>query len=303
MGKILGVGIMLMLLISLTSYALAESAESSTQEEIEIMDDQIGAHIRLLQLEKAITKNMIKGEEVISVLKEAEYNTSVLEAITAELELVKGEVQSADPNSTDAVHIFTDLKNDSIWLTKDFRDTLKEMLDNETIEALRERIRAMVCEQAQNLTDKIRNQIRQFNRNQLYRIYGFFGEANYSSVNEYQNGNITMAQVKQQINKMVNEMTKEKRYQVFSELKENRIRNRIQARVCVENATENFQERKQERLTNRLNNTQNSQNIDDNQVVAEMERRMMNRLNEIKGGNNNDNGNGNGGPSGGQGKQ
>ena len=68
---------------------------------------------------------------------------------------------------SDAVQIFTDLKNDSIELTKEFRDTLREMLDDETIEGLRERIREMVCERVQNLSEMIRNRIRQHNRNRL----------------------------------------------------------------------------------------------------------------------------------------
>ena len=284
MGKILGVGIVLML-VALTPLTLAEDVESSKQEETEIMGDQIGASIRLLQLEKAITKNIIKGEEVISFLKELEYNTSVLEAIIAELELVKEEVLAADPNSTDAVQIFTDLKNDSIELTKEFRDTLRDMLDDETIEGLRERVREMVCERVQNLSDMIRNRIRQYNRNRLCNIYGLFGENNCSLLDNYQNGTATMEQIRYELNNMISAMTDVEKYQIYSELKENNIRQRIQARVYVENATESFQERKEERIINRLNNVQNSENIEDNQVMAEMEQRMMNRLNEMTGGN------------------
>jgi len=282
----------LLLAASVVPLALADEAgdiqqdeveiDAETQDEVEIMNYQFGAEVRLLQLEKSITKNILKGEEVVSVLKGAEYNTTELEAILAELELLKEEVQSADPNSTDAVQIFVDLKSDAIELTKDFRETSKDLLDEGTLEELRERIREMVCEQVQNLSQQIRNRIRQFNRNQLHRIYEALGETNSSLINEYQNGNATKEQVKQQISKKVNEMTKEKRYQIFSELKEGKIRERIQARMCVENVTQNFQERKGVRLTNRLHNAQNAQNID-NQVRAEMENRITQRLNKNNG--------------------
>ena len=301
MKKILNIVIVLVLVASLMPLALADEAEDTqeeieadaeTQEELEIMGDQTGAYIRLLQLEKAITKNIIKGEEVISVLKEAEYNTTELEAILAELEFLKEEVQSADPNSTDAVQIFVDLKSDAVELTKEFREALNELLDEQTIESLRERIREMVCEQVQNLSTKIQNQIRQFNINQLHRIYGVFGETNNSLLSEYQNGSLTKDQVKQQISKIVNNVTKERKYQIFSELKEYKIRNRIQSRVCIENATENFQERKEERITNRIHN---SQNVDDDQVRAEMEQRMRNRLNNMNPDGSGGNGNGSGG--------
>ena len=288
MKKILGITMVLLLAASMVPLALADEAEDTQQDEVKIMNDQLGAQIRLLQLEKAIAKNILKGEEVVSVLKESEYDTTELEAILAELELLKGEVQSADPNSTNATQIFVDLKSDAVELTKDFKEALKELLEEKTIEELRERIREMVCEQVQNLSQQIQNRIRQFNRNQLHKIYEIIEETDSSLIDEYQNGNVTREQVKQQISKKINEMTKEKRYQVFSELKEGSIRERIQARVCVEDAAENFYERKEVRLTNRL---RSAQNIDDDQIRTEMEQRMQNRLNDMDNGGNDDGGN------------
>jgi len=278
----------LLLATSMMSLTSADEAEDTQQDEVKIMKDQLGAQIRLLQLEKSITKNIIKGEEVVSVLKESEYDTLELETILAELELLKGEVQSADSNLTNATQIFVDLKSDAVELTKDFREALKELLDEKTIEELRERIREMVCEQVQNLSQQIQNRIRQFNRNQLHKIYEIIEETDSSLIDGYQNGNVTREQVKQQISKKINEMTKEKRYQVFSEIKEDQIRERIRARVCVENATENFQERKEIRLTNRL---RSAQNIDDDQIRTETEQRMKDRGNNMNNGGNNDGGN------------
>jgi len=43
--------------------------DDDTEEEIEIMNNTLGAEIRLLQLEKAITKNLLKGERSVAVLK------------------------------------------------------------------------------------------------------------------------------------------------------------------------------------------------------------------------------------------
>ena len=288
MKKILGITMVLLLATSMVPLTLADEAEDTQQDEVKIMNDQLGAQIRLLQLEKAITKNILKGEEVVSVLKESEYDSTELEAILAELELLKGEVQSADSNSTNATQIFVDLKSDAVELTKDFREALKELLDEKTIEELRERVREMVCEQVQNLSQQIQNRTRQFNRNQLHKIYEIIEETDSFLIDEYQNGNVTREQVKQQVSKKINEMTKEKRYQVFSELKEGSIRERIQAIVCVEDAAEKFQERKEVRLTNRL---RSAQNIDDDQIGTEMEQRMQNRLNEMDNGGNNDGGN------------
>ena len=233
---------------------------------------------------------------VISVLNETEYNTTDLEAILAELKLLLEEVQSTDANSTNATQIFVDLKSDAIEITKDFRDTLKELIDGQTLEQLRERIKQFVCEQVQNLTTRIQNGIRQYNRNQLHRVYNILGEKNESLLNNYQNCTVTMAQVKNQIYKIVNQMSKEKRYNIFSQIKQYKIQSEIQSRICVQNATEGFKERKENRLTNRL---QYSDDVFDNAVGKEMENRIRNRMNEdggnavddsVSGGNNADSG-------------
>jgi len=302
MRKIWNIIIVLMLMVSIAPLAFADEAEDptseveiddETQKQVEIMNDSVGSEIRLLQLEKSIAKNIIKGEEVVSILKGLEYNTTYLEAILAEFEFLKEEVIDVDPNSTDAVQIFVDLKHDAVNLTKDFRDALKELLDDDTIEQLRERTREMICEEAQNLSSKIQNKIKQYNRNQLHKLYQIMGENGTSFLNKYQNGTLTMEQVKQQIGKMVNQMTKEKRYGIFSQLKQNKIQKKIQAEICVQNATDGFQTRKESRLINRL---QKSENMPDDPINEEMQERIRNRLkgNDNSGtggsGNNADNG-------------
>lgn len=287
MKKIWNALIVLMLIASIAPLVFADEVEDSTddveidaetQKQVEAMNNGIGAEIRLLQLEKSITINIFKGEEIVSNLAELGFNTTELLAILFELELLKGEVVTADPNATDAVQIFVDLKHDAVNLTKDFRDTLKESLDDDTIEQIRERIREMICEQAQNLSKNIQNKIRQFNRNQFHRVYQILGENGDSVLNQYQNGTLTMNQVKQQIQKMVNQMIKEKRYDLFSQLKQEKIHNQIKAKNCVQNASEGFQTREESRLQKRLHQ---SETMSDNPVTEEASERIRNRINCI----------------------
>lgn len=208
--------------------------DNETEEEIEIMNNSLGAEIRLLQLEKAILKNLLKGERAVEALKTMEFNTSDLESILGEMRLLLEEVQGADPGSNDSVRVFVDLKIDARNLTKQFRETVKDLLDDEKIKELKERVREMIGDELENYSKKIRNRIKQFNRNQLHRLYGIIGETNNSLIEEYENGNASLKQVKSQICKMVNQMIKEKRYQVFSEVKEDNIRKKIKARASAD---------------------------------------------------------------------
>ncbi len=203
--------------------------DNETEEEIEIMNNSLGAEIRLLQLEKAILKNLLKGERAVEVLKAMGYNASNLSSILTEMRLLLEEVNGTDPSSNDSVQVFVDLKIKATNLTKQFRETVKALLDDEKIKELKERVRELVGDELQNYSKKIRNRIRQFNRNQLHRLYGVIGETNNSLIEDYEKGNVSLEQVKSQICKMVNQMTKEKKYQIFSEVKEDNIRKKIKA--------------------------------------------------------------------------
>ena len=243
MRKIYSILIVLVLLIQVTSIVLADEAEEDPQDEyevdetikeIEIMNNSLGSEIRLLQLEKALLRNILKGEMAVQVLIGLEYNTADLESILSDMKILLEEVRTANASSNESVQIFISLKNESRNLTTQFRETIKELLDDETLREIRLRIREMVSEQVQNLNKYIRNRIRQFNFNQLYRLYGIVGEASSSFVNDYFNGTLSLNETKLQLCKIINQMTKEKRFQIFSEIKSENLRRQIHAHDYLE---------------------------------------------------------------------
>ena len=313
MKKITCMIMVLMLMISILSFASAEEAEepetpglgesqeadqneseepenNETEEEIIAMTYSHGSEIRLLQLEKAITKNLLKGEMAVEVLKGLSYNTSDLEAILSEMHLVLDEAKAADPNASDAVEVFVDLKSDAKNLTKQFRETIKDLLSEVKYKEIREQIKNMTNDIIQNYSKKIQNRIKQFNRNQVHRLYGIIGEGNNSYVNQYMNGSMSLMQLKMQISKMVNQKTKEK-MQIYKGIKGEKIKFQNKANETFENVTKNFEERHQQRLQNRLewaNNTGNEKLME----------KIQNKIDNGKGGPGNAGGNGSHGGNG-----
>jgi len=248
MNKIRNLLIMLMLMGSLFSLAFAVEADDDDQtpplqnpgfdnetvRQLGIMNYSLGSRIRLLQLEKALIKNILKGAMTVQVLKDLNVSTTELEVILENLSDVLEEVRAADPTANDSVQIFVELKNESRNLTNQFRDTLHFILNNETIAMIKEQLRNVTSEELQNCTMRLRHWIRQFNRNQLYRLYGVIGEVNTSLINEYLNGNVSLDLMKFQLHKMVNQMTQEKRHLIFSEAKEENIKRKIQGHALFE---------------------------------------------------------------------
>ena len=248
MKKICSILVMLVLLGSISSIVLADESEepqendtlNETEKEIEIMNNSLGAEIRLLQLEKALLKNILKGEMAVQVLiglgfNTTENNTDELESILDNMKVLLEEVRVANTSSNESVQIFISLKNESKNLTTQFRETIRELLNETSLKEIRERIKEMISNELDNYGKRIRNLIRQFNVNQLYRLYGIIGEANSSFVNDYFNGTLPLNETKLQILKIINGMSKEKKYQIFTELKGENIRRQIQAHNTIKN--------------------------------------------------------------------
>jgi hypothetical protein len=166
----------------------------------------------------------------IEVLKGLDFNTTTLEVILDELKIVLEDVKAANASANDSVQVFVELKNQSKNLTRQFRETIKELLTDEKIREIKQNISEIVNESIQDLTHLIKIRIRQFNRNQIYRLYGIIGETNSTFINGYINESINLSQVKLQICKMINQMAKEQKFDVFSEIKEDNIRRNIHSR-------------------------------------------------------------------------
>jgi len=262
--------------------------DNETEKQMEIMNNSLGAEIRLLQLEKAITKNLLKGEMAVDVLKGLGYNITDLEAILAEMKLVLEEVQAADPQANNSVEVFVDLKSDAKNLTTQFREAIKALLDGVKYKEIKEQIRNITSDELQNYSKRIRNRIKQFNVNQIYRLYGIIGGGNSSLVNEYFNGTANLTQVKLQLSKMVNMKIKGKINDIFSEMKKEKIQNKNHANEEAGNATTSFSERELERLQRRLEQANNSGN---EKLIERIQNKIQNYENSSNG---NGSGSGNG---------
>jgi len=275
----------LLLTASMVSLALADEAGDTESEEIieevGIMQYPFGSEVRLLQLEKTLTRNILIGEKIIEILQGLGIETEELELILAEMNLLKVEIQEAYnnlENTEDAVEQFVDLKNESINLTKEFRITLHGMLDEETMELLREEMKDFYKEEMQSLREQIRNMIRNFNRDRLHSINELIGLVDEELLQQYEEGEVTLEEIKEQLKEYLDSLTKEERRELFAELKMNNIRRLIHAKAAFMDASEFAQERKEARWNNRLLRINE---IEDPHLRGEMNKRIRGRMGGI----------------------
>jgi len=275
----------LLLTVSMVSMALADEADDTEDEEIieevGIMSYPYGSEVRLLQLEKTLTRNILIGEKIIEILQGLGIETEELELILAEMNLLKAEIQEAYnnlENIEDAVEQFVDMKNESINLTREFRITLHGMLDEETMELLREEMKDFYKEEMKSLREQIRVMIRNFNRDRLHSMYELIGLVDEDLLEQYEDGDVTIDEVKEQLREYLDSLTKEERRELFADLKMNNIRRLIHAKATLEDANEFAQERKEARWNNRLLRINE---IEDPHLRGEMNKRIRGRMGEI----------------------
>ena len=257
--RILGIFLTIAMIASITTVIAVDTEvisvdpiEEETQHQIKAMNNGLGAEIRLLQLEHSIEVRIAIGNHVIEKLQELEVNTTELESIIYELEMVKMEVQEADPNAEDAVQQFVDLKSDAIELTQKFRETVKEVADEETLTQLREEARIMKQERHEEAVE-IKQKIRQHNKEKMDKIKAQHGLEINEVIEKLGNGEITTEQAKEQIKQKLNEMTPKQRFGNYTTIKEDALRNQIQARQKFEEVKKDFALRERVRMERRLN--------------------------------------------------
>lgn len=264
--------------------------DAETQQQTEIMNNRLGAEIRLLQLEKAIITNINTGEEIITILEESDVDAIDLQTILAEFNLLLQEVQSADPNATDAVSVFVDLKHDAVNLTMEFRETLRELSTDSMLDQIQQRTRNMTRNQTRDLFNSIQNKIRQYNSNQFRNLFQHLGENGDEYIHRYRNGSMTQNQLRQNITMRINQSEVKEQFTLLKSLKTQKIRNQIQTQNRIQNATEEFQQRQENRLQRRL---QKIKDFPDTPLNQQLTKRIQNKLNNIGGTGGNGNGSNN----------
>jgi len=299
MKKHLAIGLMFLMVMSIITLALAEEnntesgdrpnetesqgtdneinetdIDNETQNEVGEMQTPHGAEVRLLQLEKAISRNIDRGQYIIDTAKNASKNVTELEAILLEMQSLLTEVQNADPSADDAVKQFVDLKSDAIELSKQFRDKAREIVGPAELGKLRTRLQQINLGNLQELQEKIKEKIKEYNVEQLQKLVSILG-LDETIVEQLQNGEITVKELKSQIKQKIQSMSTIEKKDAFSKLKEEGVKRQIFKKSAIEKAKLNILARKEARLTNRLSQIGNIKDPEKRQIVQE---RITNRL-------------------------
>ena len=215
-----------------------EAIDEETEEETELItESNFGATVRLLQLEKSVTKSYLIGQETIKVLSEKGEDVSELESILAEIEVLKDEVSALDPSSETAVDDFVNIKRDIKDLVKQFKKIASPLLSAEDKQAIRDAIKDN--EELTELNQRIRNALRELNANRVGKALDRMGVEDPELIEKIESGEATPAEIKAALKAAYKglspEEKKKAREKIKNALKERKeTRNRVVEKVKME---------------------------------------------------------------------
>ena len=271
--------------------AIAEDEDLSTDEQDEVDDlrTPLGAEVRLLQLERSITRNIESGNEIIAYLTEQDVsaNFTKLESIITELELLLEDVQAMDPEG-DAKELaleFVEIKRQAIELSKEFRTEAVQYLSEEDAEQLRERIQERIQETLGDLDDTILEKRRQFNAERVGDIFGRLGINDTAVIERIRDGNLTLGEVRSHIVNAAKNMTGQQRAEAAQRINEERAKLNVFREAAAEKVKNEIQQRVQERLEENRERVQERINETRDRIQERLEERkedMEERMNSTR---------------------
>ncbi len=258
--------------------------EEETREEIIAMQIAPGAKVRLIQLELSVKRHILRAEKVAEYIaeKDANADTSGLEAILAELTVLAEEISAVEPlaNDEETVKQFVGFKRDAIDLVKQFREESKEFLDAEDRQSLVELFKEIDYSELNELRQSISDSVKEYN---AQRVQGFFkkiGEQGEEFAQKIRAGEMTMAQVKAELGKRIRNFKTGQMNNAFKELKESNQAKRAFQQAKVLAAKKNALERQAQRIQARIEKIKNDPRFE--QVKNKASQWIQKRLNQKK---------------------
>lgn len=286
MKKILGV-LTILLLIGIIPGVIAQEIneiDSNTLQEVKIFTTPHGAEVRMVQLEKSITRNILVGSKTIQVIKQnyLDTNTIDMETILNELEALLEEVKNYNTENKDAnalANDFVAIKKSAINLTQEFRLITNTILNTNDLSQIREEIKNIENNELQNMNNAIRNVIRKHNAQRTQTMLQIMGLENQNLIQAILDGNITREEVKLQIRQNFQDLNTQEKIQTNAKIKETINKRIISEKEIIGQAknkgVQKFLEmnaQRNQRLNNWLKNkTSDLNNFDYNQLINRLE--------------------------------
>ncbi|MBU1030764.1 MAG: hypothetical protein KKB65_06025, partial [Nanoarchaeota archaeon] len=173
------------------------------KSEIIIMDTPLGAEIRLLQLQKAIEKNIIAGGEVVKTIIEnnPEADVTILEETLSKLKNLVYEIReiSFEQEADELALVYVEIKSRARDLSKIFRANANELLAGKDLVGLKERIRNQESEKIEEYNKEITTLKNEHNAQKVQAMFEKIDVKEEKLIEQIKEGKIGINEVKKEV--------------------------------------------------------------------------------------------------------
>jgi hypothetical protein len=244
MKKIM-MAILLLGLLMLAPFALAEEPADPVVDETELENlvTPAGASVRLFQLEKSIERNIIRGEEIISLGNFSSEDVALLEEQLSLLRALLNEVQEMELNDTpeELALAFVSVKREAIVISQDFRTIARNSVSEQEANHIRARVEDTVKEHLLQVRARIEEKRNEHNALQLARLQERMGLVDEDLINRVRQGDVNASEIGQQLRKQLKNISQERVRSMTQEIKEERLSRQIFGQTIAEQASQRQQ--------------------------------------------------------------
>ncbi|MBD3388364.1 MAG: hypothetical protein GF416_04745 [Candidatus Altiarchaeales archaeon] len=247
----------LLVVLAYANPVFAEDAGGEVENETLAFRSTWGSEVRLLQLERALEKNIAWGEEIIGYVEANGSDSSGLEAILAEMNVLLDEVGSTEPAVGEAAaKAFVDMKQESVALTKEFRESARTLISGPEAAALRKSFRAELNGTGQEWKQRFRNARNAYNAEQLQNMMDAAGIDDPGLIEDVENGEANKSQVQKSLKNAFKAMNNTQKRNAWSAMKEEHVKGSVFKKAVADRVALNQMERANARLEKRLEKAQ-----------------------------------------------
>lgn len=229
--------------------------ENTTYNQAAAFESVYGAQVRMTQLEKAVTKNVLWGDAIIAEIKakNASADTAGAEAVLAELKALKEEIAAAAPVAGDEVaKLFVDLKHDAIDLTREFRYEVNKILKAQDVTGMKKRLGARFFNETLELERKINQTRSRYNAEKLESFLTAVNVSDPALLERVRNGSASAKDIREAFKNAYNGLEPEKKADAYLAIKERTAKRNVFIRAVADKVVNRQLEQTIGRMEKRL---------------------------------------------------
>lgn len=232
-----------------------DDSDLSDEDEDEIKDFHIseGAYVRMLQLEKALVRNIAAGEEVINGLGDdvSEEDINLLQSILDEMGGLLSEVRvlidgGLEGDGKALASQFVEIKKEARSLSWEFRKKVHSIVSEEFIDELRNRIQERSERELGAYEDKIKEKRAEYNAKMAERYLGLVGEVDAETLERIESGEISVDEIQDMIKERYKDLAEQKKEEAKLRIQEAKAQHEIFMESAKADAEAKLQNRMQE---------------------------------------------------------